>query len=121
MNSFLMISGATGGLGSALAIDCARRGYSLYLTDRDARGEELAIFLREKFGVEVQYHACDLASSESRGEFYAAIKKEGRRFWGLANVAGLDFEGEFMERTHEQYLNIIKVNIESTVETTHVV
>ena len=28
-----MISGATGGLGKAFAVECASRGYDLYLTD----------------------------------------------------------------------------------------
>lgn len=121
MNSYLMITGATGGLGSAFAIDCARRGYNLYLTDRDERGEDLAQFLRDKFGVEVQFRRCDLSSMESRMDLYTMLKNEGRRFWGLINVAGLDYEGEFLERTHEQFMSIIKVNIESTVDTTHAI
>jgi short-subunit dehydrogenase len=73
---------------------------TLYLTDRDERGEEPAQFLRDKFDIEVQFRRCDLSSMDSRMEFYAALKKEGRRFWGLINVAGLDYEGEFLERTH---------------------
>jgi short-subunit dehydrogenase len=39
----------------------------------------------------------------------------------LINVAGLDYEGEFLERTHEQFMSIIKVNIDSTVDTTHAI
>lgn len=30
---FVMISGACGGLGRAMALDCAQRGYDLFLTD----------------------------------------------------------------------------------------
>ncbi|EKD87873.1 MAG: hypothetical protein ACD_35C00160G0004, partial [uncultured bacterium] len=34
MKSYLMITGATGGLGSAFVLEAARRGYDLLLTDR---------------------------------------------------------------------------------------
>lgn len=33
----VLITGAAGGLGRALAVECARRGYRLFLTDRNAQ------------------------------------------------------------------------------------
>lgn len=32
----VLITGAAGGLGRALAVECARRGYGLFLTDQNA-------------------------------------------------------------------------------------
>jgi hypothetical protein len=37
------------------------------------------------------------------------------------NVAGLDNEGAFLERTREQILRIIQVDVESTVDMTHAI
>lgn len=33
MSSFVYVSGATGGLGKAFAVECASRGWDLFLTD----------------------------------------------------------------------------------------
>jgi len=121
MKSYLLITGATGGLGSAFAVDCAKRGYDLFLTDLKLEGIELARFLKETYCIQVQYKSCDLTSFESRTEFYDALKAEGYRFWGLINVAGTDYEGSFLDRTREQVLNILQVNVESTLDTSHAI
>ena len=43
-SSLVLISGASGGLGKALAVECASRGWDLYLTDLNAASlETLAI------------------------------------------------------------------------------
>ena len=38
MAEFILITGATGGLGSAFALECARRSYDLVLTDLRTAG-----------------------------------------------------------------------------------
>jgi len=119
METYLMISGATGGLGSALVVECARRGYNLYLTDISEEGAEFARFIAEKYRIEVQYRACDLTSSQARQELFNQLKAEDSHFWGLLNVAGLDNEGAFLEKSREQILRIIQVDVESTVDMTH--
>ncbi len=35
---FVLITGAAGGLGRAFAVECARRGWDLFLTDINASG-----------------------------------------------------------------------------------
>ena len=62
MTSWIMITGATGGLGKAFAVECASRGWNVFLTDlRDGSLETLANGLRRTYGVNVEQHACDLA------------------------------------------------------------
>lgn len=119
MKSLILITGATGGLGSAFAVDCAKRGYDLFLTDLRPEGIAFAQHLQETYRVDVNYKACDLTSLQSRTEFYDAVKSEGFRFWGLINVAGTDHEGAFLDRTRAQVLNILQLNVESTLDTTH--
>jgi short-subunit dehydrogenase len=115
-----MITGATGGLGKAFAVECASRGWNLFLTDlRPASLQTLSDSLCRTYGVRVQYLACDLADPLSRSELFEYLHQAGLRFWGLINVAGLDYEGLFRERKREQIRSILRVNIEGTLEVTH--
>ncbi len=119
MKSYAMITGATGGLGSAFGIDCARRGYDLVLTDRNPAGEEHARVIAGTYGVEVHYLPCDLTDPQGRQRLYEELSRRGWRFWALFNVAGVDYEGAFLQRTREQILTVVRLNMESTVDTTY--
>ena len=121
MKNYLMISGAAGGLGSALVVECAQRGYDLYLTDIDEKGAEFARFIAETYQIEARYRACDLTSGPARQQLFDQLKAEGSNFWGLLNVAGLDNEGAFLEKTREQILSVIQVDVEATVDMTRAI
>ncbi len=121
MAEYVLITGATGGLGSAFALECARRGYDLVLTDVRPAGIGLASYLAEKYHIKAAYFPCDLSRSDDRFRFYQHITAEGYRFWGLLNVAGTDFEGAFAGLTRDQMLQILRVNIEATIDNTHAI
>ena len=121
MAEYILITGATGGLGSAFALECARRGHDLVLTDVRPAGSALAAYLAEKYHIKAAYYPCDLSRAEDRSRFYQKITAEGYRFWGLLNVAGTDFEGAFKDLTRDQILQILRVNIEATIDNTHTI
>jgi len=114
------ISGATGGLGKACAVECASRGWDLFLTDlsKDAL-DLLAAGLRNSYDVNVQTHACDLTDVYSRTGLFEAIARDPSRIGMLINVAGTDYEGPFFEQSSEHIRTIIRLNIEGTLEMTH--
>ena len=120
MKSMVFITGAAGGLGKALAVECASRGWNLFLTDL---GEEklamLARGLAHTYGVKAFYRAADLTNASSRGEMFAEIGRNGWKFHGLLNVAGLDYEGLFLERDREDISAIVRLNVEATLIVTH--
>lgn len=121
MNSAVFITGATGGLGKAFAAECASRGWDLFLTD--LREESLAMLARgleRSHGIKVFHHAADLTDAESRDKMFETIRSKGRRFRGLINVAGLDHEGLFLERSRDELSAILRLNIEATLMTTHI-
>ena len=118
MQSLVLITGATGGLGKAFAVECASRGWDLFLTDLDAaRLETLAGGLRKTYGIEVLIQPCDLSDSPSRLGLFA--RAGAHRFRMLINVAGLDHEGIFRERAREEILAIVRLNVEATLDVTH--
>ena len=64
MNVF--ITGASGGLGRAMANECGRRGYNMLLCDINERGlQSIQRGLERQFGVTVTTAACDLTSDAS--------------------------------------------------------
>ncbi|HVN15652.1 MAG TPA: SDR family NAD(P)-dependent oxidoreductase, partial [Anaerolineales bacterium] len=114
------ITGATGGLGKAFAMECASRGWDLFLTDLgESRLAMLASGLMHTYGVDVHYRAADLTDASSRAELFEHIRAEGWKFQGLINVAGLDYEGLFMERSQQEISSIVRLNIEATLIVTH--
>lgn len=118
--SMILITGASGGLGKAFAVECASRGWDLFLTD--LKGESLAVLaksLGSTYGVSVLAQACDLTDPASRSALFEDIQAGGRQFWGLINVAGIDFEGPFYQQSRQQIRTILRLNIEGTLEMTH--
>jgi hypothetical protein len=113
------ITGAAGGLGKAFAKECAARGWDLYLTDLSpVKLDRLASGLGRLYPVSVQYAACNLLDPSEREAYWARLKEQGVTPDWLINVAGLDFEGAFMERSLDEITTIIRLNVEATVSMT---
>jgi uncharacterized protein len=120
MSSYVMITGATGGLGKAFAVECASRGWNVYLTDlRAERLSVLAESLRHSYGVAAQWRECDLTDEAQRERLFEHLSASGVRFSGLINVAGGDVEGLFCEQPADQIRLILRLNVEAAVEMTH--
>lgn len=120
MNSYVCITGAAGGLGKAFAVECASRGWNLYLTDiSESSLAVLAESLRNTYGIDVKYNQCDLTDFNSRTELFRHIEEQSLKFWFLVNIAGLDYEGLFTERTREQITGMLRLNIEANLEMTY--
>jgi len=119
MGSYVLITGATGGLGKALAAECASRGWQLFLTDVSAeRLSVLAQGLERLYGVDVAFLPCDLVDSVAREQMWDDLRRRGVRIRMLMNVAGVDFEGPFRERPLDELRAILRLNVEATVEMT---
>lgn len=117
MKSYVLITGATGGLGKAFAAECAARGWNLFITDLKVPAlEALAEGLIRSYGVEVLYEPCDLTEPASRARLWERIGQRDLHFNWLINVAGVDFEGPFKERSIDELNTVVRVNVEATVE-----
>lgn len=116
----VIITGASGGLGRALSAECARRGYNLFLTDINEAGlQSLRSGLERQYGILVAARACDLTNDDSVSALLDFTVTCGFRFDMLINVAGVDFEGGFLERERKKVLDIVSLNIAATLRMTH--
>ena len=120
MNVF--ITGASGGLERALANECGKRGYNLFLTDINEQGlKSIQLGIERQFNVIVSTASCNLTSDESVDQLLRKLDDNNIRFDMLLNVAGLDFEGGFLERERKDISRIVSLNNEATLRITHAI
>lgn len=106
-----LITGATQGVGAAIAETAARSGAAgLLITGRDAaRGEELAEKLSAD-GVPTAFLAADLADSEAPARIVAACLARFRRVDGLVNAAGLTDRASVLDADERTWARLFDVN-----------
>lgn len=116
----VLITGAAGGLGRAMAVECADRGFNVFLTDINEAGlNAVSKGIAMQYGAKVASACCDLTDEAAVDKMLDAFASQNISFDMLLNVAGVDFEGGFMERDPKKILRIIKLNIEATLIITH--
>jgi len=120
MDTYVLIPGAVGGLGKAFAAECAWQGWNLFLTDLQKNAlATLAEGLKRQFNVSISFHPCDLSDPRSRAALWQEIEERNLRFHMLINVAGIEYEGTFIERSLDELHAILRLNIENAVEMMH--
>ena len=115
---YTFISGATGGIGKAFAISCAKRGYNLYLTGRNNdKLEKLKVELLDiNKDLSIYTFACDLVDKDQRLALSEDAKENGIAFDRIILVAGVDTQKAFTEYTREKVLFQLQVNAEATTD-----
>jgi 3-oxoacyl-[acyl-carrier protein] reductase len=107
-----LVTGATGGLGGAIAEAFHAQGATVVLSGRQADKLEA---LKAKLGDRALVQPCDLANKEQVGKLIDdAIKLVGGRLDILVNNAGLTRDNLFMVMKDEQWDEVIAVNLTST-------
>ncbi len=115
-----LITGAAGGLGRAMACECARRGYDLFLTDlSESQLDGIRTGVFRRYGVKVYTKACDLTDPDSVDMLFTHLDGMGIEPDMLLNIAGLDFEGSFAGRDSRRINDIVQLNVAATLKVTH--
>ena len=117
--STALITGASSGIGAALARELAGRGHGVTLVARsEDRLRELAAELADKHGVRAEAVACDVTDPAARDRLAAAVEAAGLRVDVLANNAGFGTYKRFVEIPRERLLEETRVNTEAVVDLT---
>lgn len=112
----VLITGASAGIGMALARRYAADGYDLLLTARST--DRLADLARETRGVRVDTFPADLADPRGPGRLAAAIERAGCRVDVLINNAGAGLHGRFADTPLDRELELIQLNTSSLIALT---
>lgn len=112
MSRYALITGASSGIGLALAEALARRGRNLILVarQRDAL-ESIACELTQRFGVEVLFSACDLSEPLQLSGLLQELEQADRQIELLINNAGIGTAGAFLKQDWSREQQLIEVNI----------
>jgi short-subunit dehydrogenase len=115
-----LVTGASAGIGAALARVYAAHGYDLWLTARrEGKLRELADEIGLRHGVEVHVTAADLADPATPETLLNDIAMGGRHVDALVNNAGYGLPGAFSASDWEQHRDFIQVMLTAPVELAH--
>jgi short-subunit dehydrogenase len=114
-----LITGASSGIGKALAENFAKAGYDVILTARSAPAMEAqAADLEQRYGIAATVIAADLESSSAAKELHAEIKRRGFTLSALANNAGYGTYGMFQDTALDRELAMMQLNMNAVVALT---
>jgi short-subunit dehydrogenase len=114
-----LVTGASSGIGAAIARQLAQRGHGLTLVARRATLlEALADELRAAHGVKVDVITCDLGDPAARTELLEKVADSGREVSILVNNAGFATGGRFAQADVERELEQVRVLVEAVVHLT---
>lgn len=111
-----LVTGASSGLGVAIATELARRGHALTLVARRAdRLRELAAEIGGEHGVRVEWIPVDLTDASERNRLPAEVAARGQVVDILVNDAGIGTSGLFQELPVAREVDLVRLNVETMV------
>jgi uncharacterized protein len=115
-----LVTGASSGIGWALAEQLAAKGTNLVLTARRTdRLARLANDVTNRFKIQTQVFAADLTRPQAPGELFRFTEEKRLQVEILINNAGFGAYGEFRKIEAQRFLDMVQVNVASVVHLTH--
>jgi short-subunit dehydrogenase len=114
-----LVTGASSGIGAAIAGELASRGHAVTLVARrEERLRTLATELAAESGTDAAGVACDLSDAAERERLAGLLKAAGRSVEILVNNAGFGSRGDFVTNDRRRMLEMVRVNVEAVLDLT---
>ncbi len=115
-----LITGASSGIGRALAAEFATNGFDLIVNAEDAAIADAAAELRAS-GTSVEPVQADLRGPDGVEQLWAAVRQAGRPLDAAALNAGIGRGKAFVDEPLDDVLSLIDLNVRSTAHLAHLV
>jgi short-subunit dehydrogenase len=112
-----LVTGASSGIGEAIAREIASRGYGVILVARrEERLRKIAAELSERHGIRAEVLAADLGDENARHGVVESIAGLGLEVGVLVNNAGFGDGKPFAEADRAKLIEIVRLNCEALVD-----
>jgi uncharacterized protein len=118
--TYTLITGASAGIGQAMALECAQRGHNLILVALQESGlSQTAQRICDVYGVDVKTIELNLTAPDAIQNLYDWCHEQNYPINVLINNAGIGNYSYFQESSLEDYLSMIELNVNAVVQLTH--
>lgn len=111
MTKVALITGTSSGLGSALAIQFAQAGYTVYATMRNLDKNTFLVALAEKHNVKLKYEQLDVTKIDSVNSCVQRILEKEGKIDLLINNAGLGFPKTTEHASESEIREVLDINL----------
>ena len=108
---YALITGASGGMGKAIAYQLAKEGVNLILTDINTRKLEQIKNELSKEGIIIEYISADLTQKEKQKQLIQFISSSLTRLDILIHSAGSILQSSVVDTTDEKLEELFKINL----------
>ncbi|RXK88043.1 SDR family oxidoreductase [Chlorobaculum sp. 24CR] len=109
----VVVTGATRGLGLAIARQCLADGYKVVAVGRTMTAQLDSLL--EQYGERIAFERYDFSDCAGIHSFAVEIVKRHGRPWGLVNNAAIGTDGVLATLHEKDIARLIKINIEAPV------
>jgi len=115
IKNYTLITGSSAGTGKQIAIECAKRGFNLFLVSLPETGlESFSEELRNTYPVDVQHLSIDLRKKKSPQKVFDYAQQNNLSINILVNNAGLGFNGKLEDSNVSLIDTMILLNLRAS-------
>ncbi|MCL5678459.1 MAG: SDR family oxidoreductase [Candidatus Thermoplasmatota archaeon] len=113
---FVLVTGSSGGLGSAIAVELAKNGWNIALHyNRSSDGAERTAKECMAAGADVRTYQADLSKSSGLDSISDSIREDGLELGGIVNNSGTGRPGSALDIADGAWDEVQSVNIRAPV------
>jgi len=122
MSRWALITGASSGIGKALAFEFAAGGFNLLLVARNETAlNDIAAQCRQKHRIETEVLAADLSCGDSVEKLVTMLRSKADQFEVLVNNAGFGIHGQFASSNIDENIRLLNVQLTTALRLTNAV
>ncbi len=116
MEQYILITGASSGIGYEIAVQLAMEKYNLILVARNVEKlEDMANHFQRAYGIGTKYFIKDLSKVQNAIDLFDEVVSQNLVVTHLVNNAGFGDYGSFLETSMEKEIDMINLNVTSLV------